>query len=776
MARNPGLVLRLPHDPMPLGATVSTGRLSIQQMDENLIFLQNLVTSLTQITYSEAQALIETSSVVAGQSYLITDADPLLYGSSSSFNFGPGTNIIIKGLSENTFSSNGWGKFYNPKYDTYNIWDADNSYTYLSTIIYGGRVWKKNSTDVPHQNNDVIDYLNLDTNYWTPQDYNDTSFYNVAWDEIEFDMVGNFMISRYESRNNNLIRSSKLTSYFFCEIYPIQAFRWGHTIDFFGEYQNGVENCELIDSYLGCLNFISGYIVNINMRGSMMFDIKMSGTSYMENIEMRNSYSYGLSILTSSIIQGLIMNNSGIIDITLTNNSYIYNIDLFDSSITNGTLDDASYITDMEISLVSSIRDFTMVGGSHILNSKISNLSAIESFSMYSGSRIQNVDVSNWSTINNFNLYNNIDNTILSGTSHIGFFSVNDLSYIDFINISNSSFMSFFNLYSESSLTRISIDNDSYIDFGNNTLSNSYLYGIKIENNSSIQFYDTLSNSNLNNIHMIDSYLGNIMLTDSHMTKINLINSYIENITMLNYSDISNINLKDSSITDTTIDHNNGIYGLNSESSSISNVQLLTSGLEFFYMKDANFRNYVSMNDIWAIHMNMSGSTFDFNGITYSIPAYTEFNSNTIKYKFSINFDGTEGLGQVGQVSIPKLLVPYHSGLGPYMSGYSQGWYIEKVIIDNSNTNGGNLASDSDAYLNLGISEDTQSAMEAKLISEISGRVRVYDISNENANGSKSTGASLISMSVDASGADIKSGAILLEITLKNTNYGTNND
>ena len=117
-------------------------------MDNNFIFLQSISSTAISITYSTAINLINTNSVVSGQNYLITDCDPSLYGSSSSFNFGNGTEVIIQGLDNSNFSSQGYGKFYNPIYYNpntsigYNVFNSGSTYSISDIIIYGGRVWE----------------------------------------------------------------------------------------------------------------------------------------------------------------------------------------------------------------------------------------------------------------------------------------------------------------------------------------------------------------------------------------------------------------------------------------------------------------------------------------------------------------------------------------------------------------------------------------------------------------------------------------------------------
>jgi hypothetical protein len=342
-----GLILRTNRTNLPAGATVQNTRLTNTQMDNNFIFLQSYVDqisggqggqgpvgpqgpignqgpvgltgnqgpignqgpvgvtgspgpngvaelALVTLTVASASQYMSLGWITIGQPYLITDADPNLYGASSEFGFGEGTNILLSGVDENNFSSNGYGKFYNPNYASYSVWNPGVTYSVDDKVIYGGQVWNLTGTASVGS----VGYYSLDTD-WEVIDYTDTDFYNVTWDKIEYNIVDNYISSRYDEVNNNSVTDSYNTLYFMCETHPIQAFRWGH---------DSVQNCRVDNSYFGCLNFASGSISEIELRnGSFVFDYNLFNNAILQSITLSN-----FSTLNSFTITGGNLHNINI--------------------------------------------------------------------------------------------------------------------------------------------------------------------------------------------------------------------------------------------------------------------------------------------------------------------------------------------------------------------------------------------------------------------------------------------------------------------------------
>jgi hypothetical protein len=115
------------------------------------ITVQDFINSISSegavtLTKAELDILILSNSLVLGQSYLITNADPTLYG---------GTSILVQAISTNKLSLAGEGIFYTPKYTTENsrgIWDLVpylfdiESFNYGADITFSGTVTQDSTT------------------------------------------------------------------------------------------------------------------------------------------------------------------------------------------------------------------------------------------------------------------------------------------------------------------------------------------------------------------------------------------------------------------------------------------------------------------------------------------------------------------------------------------------------------------------------------------------------------------------------------------------------
>jgi hypothetical protein len=135
-----GLVLRTNHTNLPDGATVSNKLLTVEQIDNNFIFLQNNSGAINIVTKIELDTLISTNSLKKGQYYRIQGVDSSI--NTYDYNLYGGTDIIVLAIDNNKISNSGIGQFFNPKYirndqstlkleEGYGIWDPYNTYDIL---------------------------------------------------------------------------------------------------------------------------------------------------------------------------------------------------------------------------------------------------------------------------------------------------------------------------------------------------------------------------------------------------------------------------------------------------------------------------------------------------------------------------------------------------------------------------------------------------------------------------------------------------------------------
>ncbi len=304
------------------------------------------------VSKSELDILINTSELVIGALYTITDCDILLYG---------GTTLILEAISNNTLNESGVGLFYNPKYDqitpgfkvwtNLNTWSISNNiglfdpnetitanngatgqlfstinstqfiittgdwntavsfigdinggtadivsidfmsiYNTNDIVHWGGKSW----TNINGNLGSVIDIFTLD-NEWTVIPFN-TSDYNLIYDEIKYDYLNDTIIYRNE-QNSNIVSFDIITLDLNIFNNPIKAFMWGNLLSI-NPSMRGIGNQKIINSYNE----------NINFRGARQNDIAFNNLSYQKNIIFE----------TGSIQQNIIFNNSYQINITFT--------------------------------------------------------------------------------------------------------------------------------------------------------------------------------------------------------------------------------------------------------------------------------------------------------------------------------------------------------------------------------------------------------------------------------------------------------------------------
>ena len=663
-------------------------RLSIFEMDGNFTYLQSISGgSVVTISATTSVYLQQNGLIQSNKSYCITGVDTGLYG---------GTDILVIGLTSSQFSSNGWGKFYNPLYNSFPMWDRDNTFNTNDPVIYGGQVWLNTGS---YSNADDVDVFNLNGN-WSVQSYTNSTYYVEKWDEIEYDFENDYINARYDAENNNLVKVDLMSSlWFYCEVTPIKMFRWGHRL-----FDGGVAGCSIENSYFGCLNYISGSILGV----------KLNNYSYIFNLNLANSSTFG--------------------PVELTNNSTINNIYLYDVNMQYITMENNSEMTGLYVT-GSTIQYI------NLNKSDFDNITSIDG-------TIKNIEVDNSSVVS-LNVNGVISNINVYNDSSITTIFIDGESTIDGLTIENNSVLSGIGLIS-SYIENSNISNSSSIE--NLNLTNSYIIYSSILNDSTMQ-NATLLNSNYANIELKDSYFGG-----------NNIDSY---------GNISNIQINDGGFYNNTIS-GGGMYDINLQAGQITSntftqsslwcSDMLASGfygnsisnanMEFIYMKDANI-SYIN-NDINIIQLNMVGSTLNFNSNPYTLPNYTNFNTNTLKYQFQFNFTGDDGYGATTSPLnyFNTLLVP-------------NGFYIERITLDTvSIVTNGDLAS-----ISIGISGLTNSGINQTLYSDV---VKVYDISNGLSLSGKAQSDTTLSANV--TDFSVVSGTMYVEMIIKNTNYGTNND
>ena len=669
---------------------------------------------LVQLTYTEALDLLDAQGVKEGTRYLITGFDIELYG---------GTDILVDGLPSNQFSSDGYGRFYNPNYNKHSTWDSANTYVANDIVIYGGKIWK-NLTGSTGSTNSI--FALDDTNWELQSDYTNT--YITVWDKIEIGWGdGNYCInSRLDSFRNNYVRVGQLgldgDRWFFCGVNPIAAFSWGN---------NNVTDCTVIDSYFNCLNIINTEIYGIKFENySFVFDLTFKN-SYIESwIFTNESGIYGGTIENCQFTNITLDNNSTMYgsiyggsfnDISLNNSSEMNNFDVYNSYFSHINLDNSS-----SISSVSATNSYY-----ELIN--MTNDSWTDSFTL-DNSSIRRIDLSNRSYMNNIYLYSN---------SEMYEVNLDNYSYIE-------GYGNNIRLYGNSSMTYVSLNNHCRISGSIGLTNSSYFKRIDMTNRSIIQDSITLDNSYIEKLDSTnDSYIYNLNFTNSHIINLDIKYSNLQNHILYN-SDFDEISINNSYFSDMGLSSSH-ISTINSYGSNISNLDLSSTNLNNMNVDRSYFSDLTrETGTLYQLDLN----TFYLNLLslgTYSntFPSGSSFRFNELKYQFSVNMDGSYGKGLAdSELTIPNMLIP-------------NGYYIEKIILDTTS----NLVADTLPDLNFGVFDEFPSLLGFNLSTLTS--VKVFDLNNQ-LSGNKA-GSDTTLYAALSGGTDITSGTITMEITLKKT-------
>ena len=444
---------------------------------------------LVQLTYSESLDLLDAKGVKEGTRYLITGFDVDLYG---------GTDILVDGLPDSQFSSNGYGKFYNPNYNEYSTWDSTNTYNIDDIVIYGGKVWKNLTGSTGDTDGILGGVFGLDGTNWELQsDYTNTLHYVLVWDQIQIGWSdGDYCInSRFDSFRNNFVRIGQLDSYnndrwFYCGVNPIAAFGWGN---------DSINDCTITDSYFNCLNIIS----------SQIYGIKFDNYSYLFSVQIKDAYIESWSFTNESGFFAGSIENCDFTNINLDNNSSISFSNIYGGSFDHINLNN------------SEMNDFD-VYNSYFNHINLDNSSSISYVSATNSSYYEFVNMTNDSWTDNFTLDNSSVRRIdLSNDSYIDEIYLNNNSYIRNLDIKNSSFQNHI-LHNDSFIESIYLNNSNFSNIG---LSSSYISSI---NSFSSYISDLdLTNSDIGNMNVDRSQFSNLTKETGSLYQLDLNTFYL---------------------------------------------------------------------------------------------------------------------------------------------------------------------------------------------------------------------------------------------------------
>jgi hypothetical protein len=309
--------------------------------------LQEVLTEGNYITKtkSEIDSLISANGLIPFQPYEITEVDSALYG---------GTTIYVQALNVNTICKEGYGKFYNPKYDKeiagFGVWDNENTYEAGDKAIWGGLVWENNSGAVGA----MLDQYNLNED-WTVVLFDEID-YNVVYDLIKYDI--GYDIIHYRNEKGIIIVDCSVASINYLigtSVNPIKAMQWGNSFDVYTT-SSGLKDVSVVSAVAELINFKGAYvdILTVSDNGRIVNN-EFKGTSYLtQNIFTNGSYMEACSFIDSSNLYQNTFNNNSIIaaanfagNSNISNSTYVQSV-LQDSSFNNnGGIESCAFINSL---------------------------------------------------------------------------------------------------------------------------------------------------------------------------------------------------------------------------------------------------------------------------------------------------------------------------------------------------------------------------------------------------------------------------------------------
>ena len=468
------------------------------------------------------------------------------------------------------------------------------------------------------------------------------------------------------------------------------------------------------------------------------------GNDNINDCDIKDSYFNCLNIIGTTTIYGVKMSNY----------SFMFFTSFKDSTIESLNFENESGCFSLNLD------------NSTFKNCNLDNNSTI-SGEFNSNSTIENINFSNNSSLDGLNFYESSFNNInLDNSSYINQISAS-ASYFQNVNMTNESWISDIELtvggIGSSTIERLDLSNRSYIT--NVELYNSSMYEIKFDNYSYIQgnphivLYNNsyFSYINLDNHSRISQNIG--LTGSSYFKRIDMTNrSRIEGpIDFQNSSSIEKIDAtNDSYINTLYFNGNSYVEDLNMNNATLENINLNDSqgGPSSIFSTSLDRSNLTNLTGesvvLVAYDLNISLLDFQSLGTVSNLTPLTSVKLGDYKYISDIEMNGTEGYGLIdSSLNIGTMLVPQDS-------------YIERLSINCTEL----VYSGDSATFSFGISGLTASLEIA--ISEISNKVKVFDLSNGLLDGTKSVTDTILSAGLSG-GSNITSGTIYMEITLKNT-------
>jgi len=578
-----GLILRTNHATIPPGATVSNKLLTVEQIDNNFIFLQSNLVNINIVTKNELDTLISTNSLKKGQSYRITGVDKSVNYMYENYLYG-GTDIVVMAIETNKISNSGIGQFFNPKYnrnvDGYGIWDPYSTYNITLT----------NNAYNFFQKNEYI--------YSYPNGYEGRivgDIHSNKFITINGDWTTEFSFAGEDSEATADINSVTIKTYNVGDVVFWGGRAWINTSGNVGQKAGPYEF-----TYSGT--------------SSKVYDdwnpIAYTNSNYYNEVWDDIIYDYE----NDTIIERKDKSNN-VVRTSKSNNDYTT-----DSSYPYSPIKAFQWGNPFDY-----ILDGQGVGNNFIENSYCCNINFMGSAFIYN-------KFVNQSTLNTTN--SNFSSVLYIGT----YFSNNtfDNTYFGDNFVTGS-------IYSNELVNSGIYSNAILGDFGSNTLNNSSISNNRIYNssisqndlfnssiNSNIEYYGNINSNNLQYSRISDNIIINNNIQYNTLSD----DSYIENNVSFEFSYNNYIvynNLTSGSYI-TNIQFNNYAHGNYIQYNNLNSG----SSINYIYFQNSTNNNYIQYNNLTS-GSYISNISYNSNTARYNSIEYNELTSESYIYVIAYN-------------------------------------------------------------------------------------------------------------------------------------------
>ena len=535
-------------------------------------------TSLTELTYNQLTASIDSGSLTPGAFYKITQASTSSNNSWTTFEEG-GSTIILQAATTSSISKRGIGLFHNPNYDSASVWDntfvlqmQTNTYSTDTFFNMGETINCDGTSDVILRPN-VIDTsaIVVVDNYHSASFFADLENYPIAFTGSNTGITGSFIgvfSSASYAIGDKVIWGGRVWENLSGSIgwedgsYDLNAEDWVKVPYQSGLYTLVADEIEF-DIEMNYIQYRKDIKKNVEVAQTYDADegiIKQFpwGHPNIKNVSLENTSTNGLiNFHNSNTIDGLYMKHGSRFEANYWGKGNTFS-DIYgdvDSDIESLSLGHGCDIRKIRLGINSTIGGSGTIfiagndGGNALYGITMDNDSDIYDIELYQYASMHNLTIGMNSGIYAMNIYNDagVYDCNLEMNSRIAYTSMGRNSSIYQIELQPDSYIENFNMDYQSQMHHIRLGGSSYLEYmslGKNCSISEIDLGLdcgsfcnnlyeSAGNESSITAISLGSNSNFDNINLYPgTYIQNINGSDNsgfNQLTITGSNSYIAN-------------------------------------------------------------------------------------------------------------------------------------------------------------------------------------------------------------------------------------------------------